>query len=85
MAVSDEEIIAGIRLLAETEGIFTETAGGVTVAAARRLIADGKIPEDEPTVICITGQGLKTQEPLVGVLPAPPLIEPRLDAFEKLI
>jgi threonine synthase len=84
-AVSDEEIVAAIRMLAESEGIFTETAGGVTVAAARRLIAEGRIPPDEPTVICITGQGLKTQEPLVGALPAPPLIDPRIEAFEKLI
>ena len=49
-----------------TEGIFTETAGGVTVATAARLIAEGRIPADEPTVLCITGNGLKTQEPLVG-------------------
>jgi threonine synthase len=84
-AVSDEEIVAGIRLLAETEGIFTETAGGVTVATAKRLIAQGKIPADEPAVICITGQGLKTQEPLVSALPAPPCIDARIEAFEKLI
>jgi threonine synthase len=84
-AATDEEIVAAIRLLAETEGIFTETAGGVTVSATRRLIADGKIPADEPTVICITGQGLKTQEPLVGALPAPARIDPRIDEFEKLI
>ncbi len=84
-AVSDDEIIAAIRLLAEMEGIFTETAGGVTVAAAKRLIADGKIGPDEPTVICITGQGLKTQEPLISALPPPASIEPRIEAFEKLI
>jgi threonine synthase len=84
-SVSDEAIVAAIRLLAETEGIFTETAGGVTVAAAKQLIADGKIPPDEPTVICITGQGLKTQEPLLAALPSPPLIEARIEAFEQLI
>jgi threonine synthase len=84
-AVSDEAIVAAIRLLAETEGIFTETAGGVTVASAQQLIADGAIPADEPTVLCITGQGLKTQEPLIPALPTPPCIDPRIDAFEKLI
>jgi threonine synthase len=84
-AVSDEEIVAAIRLLAETEGIFTETAGGVTVATARKLIEEGVIPADETTVVCITGQGLKTQEPLVAALPAAPCIEPRIEAFEKLI
>jgi threonine synthase len=84
-AVSDEEIIAAMRLLAETEGIFTETAGGVTLAAARRLINEGKIARDEPTVVCITGNGLKTQEPIAAVLAPPPTIPPRLDEFEKLI
>jgi threonine synthase len=84
-AVSDEEIVAAIRLLGETEGIFTETAGGVTVAAARRLIAEGKIPPDEPTVICVTGQGLKTQEPLAATTPPLPTIAPRIDEFERLL
>jgi len=84
-AVSDEEIVAAMRLLAETEGIFTETAGGVTVAAARRLIAEGKIPPDEPTVICVTGQGLKTHEPLAATTPPLPVIAPRIDEFEKLL
>jgi threonine synthase len=84
-AVSDEEIIDGIKLLASTEGLFTETAGGVTVATARRLIAEGRIPADEPTVLCITGNGLKTQEPLVAALPLPPAIAPRIDEFEKVL
>ena len=84
-AVSDEEIIEGIKLLASTEGVFTETAGGVTVAAARRLIAEGKIARDEPTVLCITGNGLKTQEPLVAALPLPTPIAPRIDEFEKVL
>jgi threonine synthase len=83
---NDEEIVAGIRLLAETEGVFTETAGGVTVGAARRLIAQGKIgPEDGPVVLCITGQGMKTQDPLVEVLPKPELIGPRLSDFDGLL
>lgn len=59
---SEEEIVEGIRLLAETEGIFTETAGGVTVAVAKTLIEQGRIPRDETTVIAITGNGLKTVE-----------------------
>ncbi|HEX6836596.1 MAG TPA: threonine synthase [Polyangia bacterium] len=84
-AVSDEEIIEGIKLLASTEGVFTETAGGVTVATAKRLIAEGRIPADEPTVLCITGNGLKTQEPLVAALPLPPAIAPRIDEFEKVL
>ncbi|HEY2747107.1 MAG TPA: threonine synthase [Polyangia bacterium] len=84
-AVSDEEIIEGIKLLASTEGVFTETAGGVTIATARRLIADGRIPRDEPTVLCITGNGLKTQEPLVAALPLPPAIAPRIEEFEKVL
>jgi threonine synthase len=84
-AVSDEEIIEGIKLLASTEGVFTETAGGVTIATARRLIAEGRIPRDEPTVLCITGNGLKTQEPLVGALPLPPAIAPRIEEFEKVL
>src|SRR4029453_8310819 len=61
---SDEDIIEGMRLLARTEGIFTETAGGVTVAATRKLIEAGRIPRDEPIVIAITGNGLKTPDVL---------------------
>ena len=60
--MSDEEIVEGMKLLAETEGIFTETAGGVTVAAARKLFAQGRIRPDETTVLCITGNGLKTTD-----------------------
>jgi threonine synthase len=60
--VSDVEIDSGIQELAETEGIFTETAGGVTTAVAARLYADGRIATGETTVICITGNGLKTTD-----------------------
>ncbi len=82
----DDEIIDGMRLLAETEGIFTETAGGVTIGAARRLIAQGRIGRDDgPVVLCITGQGLKTQDPLVEKLPKPELIGPRLGDFDHLL
>jgi threonine synthase len=82
---SDEEIIAGIRLLAETEGIFAETAGGVTVACAKKLIASGKIPTNESVVLCITGHGLKTAEAVAPHLGAPRLINPSLREFDALI
>jgi threonine synthase len=65
-AVSEDDIIGGIQLLAETEGIFTEPAGGVTVAATRQLIERGAIPRDESIVICITGNGFKTADVLAG-------------------
>src|SRR5688572_8389284 len=64
--VTDDEIRDGIRLLAECEGIFTETAGGVTVGVAKKLIASGKIPSGDSAVLCITGNGLKTLEAMVG-------------------
>src|SRR5688572_1521660 len=66
MAVEEHEIIEGIQLLAETEGIFTEPAGGVTVSATRKLIEAGTIPRDESIVICVTGNGYKTIEVLTG-------------------
>ena len=81
----DDEIIAAMRVLAETEGIFTETAGGVTLGATKKLIETGKIGKDDgPLVICITGNGMKTQDPLVGKLPAPALIGPSLSDFDRL-
>ena len=64
--VTDAEIISGIQLLAETEGIFTEPAGGVTVAATRQLIERGAIDRDDPIVVCITGNGYKTADVLNG-------------------
>jgi len=82
---SDAEIVDGMRLLAETEGIFAETAGGVTVAAARKLIVSGRIPRHEPIVLVITGNGLKTTDALVSSAAAHPLIEPRLEAFERAL
>ena len=81
--VTDSEILAGIRLLAETEGIFTETAGGVTVAVTKKLIDQGRIKPDELTVIAITGNGLKTPE--AAELPAPVVIEPKVTQFERVI
>jgi threonine synthase len=81
--VTDSEILAGIRLLAETEGIFTETAGGVTVAVTKKLIDQGRIKPDELTVIAITGNGLKTPE--AAELAAPVVIEPKVAQFERVI
>jgi threonine synthase len=70
-AVSDEEIVAAIRLLAETEGIFTEPAGGTTLAATIQLRQRGAIEPDESVVVCITGNGYKTAEVVRGGLPEP--------------
>ncbi len=83
--VSDEEVVDGIQLLAEEEGIFTETAGGVTVAVTRKLIGQGRISSDDLTVISITGNGLKTQEAVQGRLTEPAVIPPRLSEFEETL
>jgi len=80
---SDEEIVEAMKLLAETEGVFTETAGGVTLAVAKKLIEAGTIPRDESIVICITGNGLKTQEPLANRLGQAVRIKPSLASFES--
>ena len=82
---TDEEVVAGIRLLAECEGIFAETAGGVTVACAKKLIESGAIPRGESAVLCITGHGLKTQEAIIGKCGEPRLIKPSLREFEELL
>ena len=82
---TDEEIIAGMKLLARTEGIFAETAGGVTVAVAKKLIEQGRIGRNETTVLCITGNGLKTQEALAGHTVEMHKIKPRLEAFEEIL
>ncbi len=82
---SDDEIVAAMKLLAQTEGIFAETAGGVTLAAAMRLIAQGRIPTDESIVVCITGHGLKTQEALADALPAPMQIKATLKSFDRAL
>ncbi|MFA4842826.1 MAG: threonine synthase [Candidatus Omnitrophota bacterium] len=80
--VSDNEIVDAIKLLAETEGIFTETAGGVTLGVTKKLIAQGKIPKDESIVVCITGNGLKTQEAVKDKIGHPLRIKPNLASFE---
>jgi threonine synthase len=83
--VTDREITEGMVLLARTEGIFAETAGGVTVAVARKLIEQGRIPRDQEIVLCITGNGLKTQEAVADSLARPAVISPSLEAFEPLV
>jgi threonine synthase len=83
--ISDPEIIDSIKLLAETEGIFAETAGGVTAGVAAKLIQQGHIAKGETTVVCITGNGLKTTDAIAADYPATEVIEPRLDAFEALL
>src|SRR5204863_8733495 len=66
--VSDKEIAEAMTLLARTEGIWAETAGGVTLAVTQKLIAQGRIPRDEDIVICVTGNGLKTQDAVTELL-----------------
>jgi threonine synthase len=83
--VSDDEIRESMVLLAETEGVFAETAGGVTVAATRRLVEQGRIGRDEETVLCITGNGLKTQDAAAEVLEDPAVINPTMADFQALL
>jgi len=82
---SDEEIVEAMKLLAKTEGIFTETAGGVTLACAKKLIEQDRIPRDESIVICITGNGLKTQEAVADKIGSLIIVEPNLNSFEEKV
>jgi len=81
--VTDEEIVQGIQLLAETQGIFTETAGGVTVAVAQKLARQGRLNPEESTVLVITGNGLKTPGAVSGGLEETAAIRPKLEDFEE--
>ena len=83
--ISDDEIREAIRLLAECEGIFAETAGGVTVGVAKKLIAGGKIPANDSAVLCVTGNGLKTMDAVNGHVGSPREIKPSLREFEALV
>ena len=83
--VSDAEVVEGMRLLAETEGIFGETAAGVTVAVTRKLLRQGKLDPDGETVVCVTGNGLKTLDALQGQLDLGVTIRPRLEEFEAQV
>ena len=83
-AASDAEIVAGIHLLARTEGIFTEPAGGTTVAVTKKLIELGRIPRHESIVISITGNGYKTLEAVSASVASPLVINARLQEFDAL-
>jgi threonine synthase len=83
-AVTDEEIVAGIKLLARTEGIFTEPAGGTTVAVTKKLVEQGRIPKDESVVISVTGNGYKTLEAVLDTVEQPFTIAARLADFDEL-
>jgi threonine synthase len=83
--VTDEEVVEGIRMLAEYAGIFAETAGGVTVAGAKKLIQSGHIGADDSAVLCITGHGLKTQEAIVGKCGEARVIAPNIREFEEKV
>jgi threonine synthase len=82
-AVSDEEVVDAIKLLAQTEGIFAETAGGVTIGVLRKLVKQGIIKKTDVTVAYITGNGLKTQEAVVDAVGRPVRIQPSLVSFQK--
>jgi len=84
-SVTDREIIDAIKLLARTEGIWTEPAGGTTLAVTLKLLAQGRIPKDESIVVSITGNGLKTLETVQNDLTPPPVIEAKLSEFDKLL
>jgi threonine synthase len=83
-SVSDDEVVEGIRWLAECEGIFAETAGGVTVGVAKKLAQRGVIKPEESLVLCITGHGLKTQEAVHTKCGHPHLIGPHLHEFDTV-
>jgi threonine synthase len=78
-------VVDSIRLLAETEGVFTETAGGVTVGVAGKLYRQDRILPEETTVLCITGNGLKTTDVLAGVYETEDPIAPKLTEFERYL
>jgi threonine synthase len=83
-AVTDEELVAGMKLLAQTEGIFAEAVGGVVVAGLKKLVASGVIKRDELTVVFLTGAGLKTQEAVADVV-QPLFIQPTPESFDEVL
>jgi threonine synthase len=83
-AVTDEEVVDGIKLLAQTEGIFAETAGGVTIGVLRKLVKQGVIRKSDVTVAYVTGNGLKTQEAVIDAVGRPVRIQPSLVSFQKM-
>jgi threonine synthase len=83
--VSDPQLVESIQLLAETEGVFTETAGGVTVGTADKLYRQGRIHPSETTVLCITGNGLKTTDVLTGRYETEAPIPPKIAEFDRYL
>lgn len=84
-SASDQEILDAVKLLGRTQGIFTEPAGGTTLACAIKLIQSGRIPRDESICVCITGNGLKTVEVMQGQFPANPTINAKMAEFDELV
>ncbi|OGO50981.1 MAG: threonine synthase [Chloroflexi bacterium RBG_16_68_14] len=85
VAVSDEEVVEGIQLLARAEGIFAETAGGVVISGLKRLVEAGRLGRDEVVVAFITGAGLKTQEAVTEALSPPLHVQPTIASFEQAL
>ena len=81
--VTDDEVVEGIKLLAQTEGIFAETAGGVTIGVLQKLVKQGTIKKGDVTVAYITGNGLKTQEAVIDAVGRPVRIQPSLVGFRE--
>ncbi len=84
-SATDPEIVDAIKLLAKTEGIWTEPAGGTTLAAAIKLIQSGRIPKDETIVVCVTGNGYKTLEVVENAIERPRVIEAKLAEFDRFL
>jgi len=84
-SVNDQEIIEAIKLLAKTEGIFTEPAGAVTIAVLKKLVENNFIESDERIVCYVTGNGLKTTEILVDSLKKPIEVEPKIESLENIL
>lgn len=83
-SATDKEIIQAIKLLASKEGIFAEPAGGVTVAVLKKLVESGIIRSDESVVCCVTGSGFKAMETIQNQIVRPSVIEPSLEAFQRI-
>ena len=82
-SATDEEIIDSIKLLARTDGIFAEPAGGITIAVLRKLIKSGQIPRDEEVVCCVTGNGFKSSETILKTIPKLVEIKPTVEELKK--
>jgi threonine synthase len=82
---TDEEILEGIKLLAKTEGIFSEPAGGVTIAVLKKLVEAGEVPRDEEVVCCVTGNGFKSTDAILKIFTEPVEIEPSIEELKKIV